>query len=172
VRLALAKALKRSENMTNNAREKKIVSNINLEKLPFKVLEEDIFSFTKELSLNLQKIFSLSGQKESVNWCFASQKRIKVFLIIFNANENVKSIYKEEIAKKLPEYSYKTVASIIDEGLKKGYFVNLKSSDLDKINDKKIHNIRPSEELLADFINWNIDAICILRNYYDLKKKH
>jgi hypothetical protein len=72
----------------------------------------------------------------------------------------------------LPEYSYKTVASIIDEGLVKGYFVNLKSSDIDKINDKKIHNIRPSEDLVVDFINWNIDAICILRDYCDLKKKN
>ena len=91
--------------------------------------------------------------------------------MIFDANENSKSIYKEEVAKKLSEYSYKTIASIIDEGIDKGYFVNLKSSDLDKINDKKIHNIRPSEELVADFINWNIDAICILKNYFDFKKK-
>ena len=48
----------------------------------------------------------------------------------------------------------------------------LKSSDIDKINDKKIHNIRPSEDLVVDFINWNIDAICILRDYCDLKKKN
>ena len=92
--------------------------------------------------------------------------------MIFDANENIKSIYKEEIAKRLPEYSYKTVASIIDEATDKGYFVNLKSSDLNKINDKKIHNIRPSEELTSDFINWNIDAICILRDYCNLKKKN
>jgi len=158
--------------MKNTVRESNIIKNINLAKLPFKISDRDLFNFTKELSFNLKKIFSLSNQKDSVKWCFSSQKKIKIFLIIFDANENTKSIYKEEIAKRLPEYSYKTVASIIDEGLVKGYFVNLKSSDIDKINDKKIHNIRPSEELLADFINWNIDAICILRNYYDLKKKH
>ena len=158
--------------MKNTVRESNIIKNINLAKLPFKISDRDLFNFTKELSFNLKKIFSLSSQKKSVKWCFSSQKKIKIFLIIFDANENTKSIYKEEIAKRLPEYSYKTVASIIDEGLVKGYFVNLKSSDIDKINDKKIHNIRPSEELLADFINWNIDAICILRNYYDLKKKH
>jgi len=156
--------------MKNNLRENNILKGVNLTKLPFKILDKDIFSFTKELSINLKKIFSLSTQKESIKWCFSSQKKIKVFLIIFDANENIKSIYKEEISKKLPEYSYKTVAAIVDEGLSKGYFVNLKSSDLDKISDKKIHNIRPSETLITDFINWNIDAICILRNYYDIKK--
>ena len=103
---------------------------------------------------------------------FFISKKIKVFLIIFDANENLKSIYKEEISKKLPEYSYKTIAAIVDEGLKKGYFVNLKSPDIKKIMDKKIHNIRPSVELITDFINWNIDAICILKDYGDIKKKN
>ena len=158
--------------MKSTSREDNIIKNINSAKLPFKVLDKDLFSFTKELSFKLKKIFSLSNHKESVKWCFSSQKKLKIFLIIFDANENLKSIYKEEIAKKLPEYSYKTIATIIDEGLSKGYFVNLKSSDVDKIEDKKIHNIRPSEELTVDFINWNIDAICILKDYCDLKKKN
>ena len=157
--------------MKNNLREQNILNGISLAKLPFKVSDKDLFSFTKDLSLNLKKIFSLSNQKESIKWCFSSQKKIKVFLIIFEANENVKSIYKEEIAKKLPEYSYKTIATIVDEGLSKGYFVNLKSSDVGKINDKKILNIRPSETLITDFVNWNIDAICILTNFCDSKKK-
>jgi len=158
--------------MKNNLRENNILKNINLAKLPFKILDKDIFFFTKELSINLKKIFSLSNQKESIKWCFSTQKRLKVFLIIFDANENIKSIYKEEISKKLPEYSYKTIATIIDEGLKKGYFLNLKSSDINKIEDKKIHNIRPSEELISDFINWNIDAICILKKFCDSKRKN
>ena len=156
--------------LKNNTREKNIINTINLEKLPFKILTKDIFSFTRELNQHIKKIFSLSDQKESIKWCFSTQKKIKVFMIIFDANENLKNIYKEEVAKKLPEYSYKTIASIIDEGLIKGYFVNLKSPDKNKIVDRKIHNIRPSEELVADFINWNIDAICILKNYCDLKK--
>ena len=158
--------------MKHNTREKNIINSINIEKLPFKILSKDIFTFTQELSLNLKKIFSLSNQKESVKWCFSSQKRLKVFLIIFDANENQKSIYKEEIAKKLPEYSYKTIATIVDEGLSKNYFINLKSSDVDKISDKKILNIRPSATLIADFVNWNIDAICVLKDYCDIKKEN
>ena len=155
--------------MKNSTREKNIINAINLEKLPFKIEAKDIFNFTHELNLNLKKIFNF--EKKSIKWCFSSQKKIKVFLIIFDANENIKSIYKEEIAKKLPEYSYKTIATIVDEGLSKGYFVNLKSSDVGKINDKKILNIRPSETLITDFVNWNIDAICILTNFCDSKKK-
>ena len=158
--------------MNNNAREKKIINSINLEKLPFEILTKDVFTFTQELHQNVKKIFSFTRQKESLKWCFSSQKKIKVFLVIFDANENLKSIYKEEVSKRLPEYSYKTIATIIDEGLKKGYFVNLKSSDLNKISDKKILNIRPSEELIADFINWNIDAICILKDFCDIKKEN
>ena len=154
--------------MKITAREKNIIDSINLEKLPFKIAAKDIFNFTYELSLNLKKIFNF--EKKTIKWCFSSQKKIKVFLIIFDANENIKSIYKEEIAKKLPEYSYKTVAQIVDEGIAKGFFINLKSSDINKIDDKKIHNIRPSEELVADFINWNIDAICILKEFYNTKK--
>jgi len=158
--------------MKNSFRESNIIKGVNLAKLPFKILDKDLFNFTKDLSFNIKKIFSLSDQKESVKWCFSSQKKIKVFLIIFDANENLKSIYKEEISKLLPEYSYKTIATIVDEGLKKGYFVNLKTSDLNKIQDKKIHNIRPSVELITDFVNWNIDAICVLRDYCDLNKKN
>jgi len=60
--------------MKNSEREINILKGIDLKKLPFKVLDKDIFSFTKELSLNLKKIFSLSNQKNSVKWCFSSQK--------------------------------------------------------------------------------------------------
>ena len=101
--------------MKNNTREKNIINSINLKKLPFKIEAKDIFDFTHELNSNLKKIFNF--EKKTIKWCFSSQKKIKVFLIIFDANENIKSIYKEEIAKKLPEYSYKTVAQIVDEGI-------------------------------------------------------
>ena len=65
--------------------------------------------------------------------------KFKVFLIIFEANELGKEVYKEQIANQLPEYSYKTVASIIDAGLKKGYYVKLAPRQ-SKITDSKIRN--------------------------------
>ena len=153
--------------MKNNLREINIIKGINLAKLPFKILDKDLFNFTKDLSIKIKEIFSLLNKKESLKWCFSSQKKIKVFLIIFNANENVKSIYKEEVAKRLPEYSYKTVASIIDEGLDKGYYEKLAPRS-DRTTDLKISNIRPSEELVIEFINWNIEVINTISKF--LKK--
>ena len=82
-----------------------------------------------------------------------------VFTLIFQANENGLAIYKEEIAKKLPEYSYKTIATIVDEGVEKGYYVPLEPYTNNAVKDKKIKNIRPSEEIVTAFLNWNIRRI-------------
>ena len=75
-------------------------------------------------------------------------------------------IYKEEIAKNISEYSYKTIAKIIDDGLLLGHFVLL-SPDGTNGKDNKIKNIRPSEELITSFMNLSIDII----SYID-KKNH
>jgi hypothetical protein len=93
----------------------------------------------------------------------SKQKAITIFLV-FEANELGKEIYKESISAEIPEYSYKTIAQIIDDGLKKGYFINLEPRT--KIStDAKIRNIRPSEELVIEFINWNIDLLSTFSNF-------
>ena len=89
---------------------------------------------------------------------------MRVFLVIFEANEEGYEVYKESVASKLPEFSYKTVAQIIDDGMKKGYYLNLPPRTVTS-TDKKIRNIRPSEELVVQFINWNIDLINNLANF-------
>ena len=151
------------------SREKRIVRNLKLDKLPFTIKPENFCDFLVNMIRDHRSIFSVKGRKDATSWCLSSMKKFKIFLIIFEANELGKEIYKEQIATKLPEYSYKTIASIIDEGIKKGYLLKLPPR-LSKITDLKIRNIRPSEELTADFINWNIDAISILNssvnNYY------
>ena len=55
--------------MKNNVRENNILKGIQLAKLPFKILDTDLFRFTKEISASVKKIFSLSTQKESIKWC-------------------------------------------------------------------------------------------------------
>ena len=144
-------------------REKRIIDKVNLDRLPFEIDPENFCDFVQELIKGHRSIFSVKGRHDSTSWCLSSMKRFKVFLIIFEANELGHEVYKEQIAAKLPEYSYKTVASIIDAGLKKGYYVKLLPR-LNKIKDSKIRNIRPSEDLTADFLNWNIDAISIFNN--------
>ena len=153
-------------------REKRIISKLKLQNLPFIISPSDFCERYLEIFQDLKPLFKYKEGEYAMKWCLSTEKKMKVFLMIFEANESGKEIYKESISSELKEYSYKTVASIIDEGIDKGYFVNLKSSDVDKIEDKKIHNIRPSEELTVDFINWNIDAICILRDFCDLTKKN
>ena len=155
----------------NAHREKRILNNLNLDRLPFKVKPENFCDFLTNIIRDYKSIFSVKGRSESTIWCLSSMKKFKIFLIIFEANELGMEIYKEQIASKLPEYSYKTLASIIDEGFKKGFFIKL-SPRLNKIKDLKISNIRPSEELTADFINWSIDAIAMLSNSVNNNYRH
>jgi folate-dependent phosphoribosylglycinamide formyltransferase PurN len=139
-------------------REKRIADKLNLEKLPYTLKSDAFKALGSEISNFIHYVFSIRKKTKSLNWCFANVKRIKIFLQIFHANESGKESYKEEIAKNIPEYSYKTIAKIIDDGIQSGYF-ELLSPDGTKSRDNKIKNIRPSEELVTDFLNLGIEII-------------
>ena len=106
----------------------------------------------------IHHIFEERVKSEPLNWCFANIKRVKIFLLIFHANELGNEIYKEQITKKIPEYSYKTIAKIIDDGIEKKHFVLLTPDGISG-KDAKIKNIRPSEDLVTDFLNLSIEII-------------
>ena len=152
----LNKNLSLSEEDTK--RTKRIISKLNLKKIPFKITEEQFCSSYTEMFMELMPLFRYQPHEYAMKWCLSTEKRMRVFLLIFEANELGEEIYKESISSKLPEYSYKTIAQIIDDGIKKGFFIKLapraKSS-----TDSKIRNIRPSEDLVTEFINWNIDLL-------------
>ena len=114
--------------------------------------------------MELMPLFRYQPHEYAMKWCLSTNKRMRVFLVIFEANEEGYEVYKESVASKLPEFSYKTVAQIIDDGMKKGYYLNLAPRTVIS-TDKKIRNIRPSEELVVQFINWNIDLINNLANF-------
>jgi hypothetical protein len=139
-------------------REKRIFSNTNFGKLPFKVDNANWKILGTSISAFIRQVFKMRLAKEPLNWCFANIKRVKIFFEIFHANESGVEIYKEEIAKNIPEYSYKTIAKIIDDGIAKGYYVLL-APDGEIGNDGKVKNIRPSEELATDFLNLCIEII-------------
>ena len=139
-------------------RDKRIIEKLNIDKVPYYSKESDFKNLGKEISSFIHYVFLLREKTESLNWCFANVKRIKIFLKIFHANEARTEIYKEEIAKNIPEYSYKTIAKIVDDGIKKGYFVLL-TPDGAGSKDGKIKNIRPSEKLVTDFLNLSIEII-------------
>ena len=139
-------------------RGKKIFHKLNIDELPFEINSSNLNDFGQDASKDLQSIF-FGIESSSLKWCMSTVKKAKVFTLIFQANENGLAIYKEEIAKKLPEYSYKTIATIVDEGVEKGYYVPLEPYTNNAVKDKKIKNIRPSEEIVTAFLNWNIRRI-------------
>ena len=139
-------------------RDARIYSKLNLDKLPFKISSNNFKVLGHAISLAFRQLHSDTVESEKLKWCFSTVKKFKIFLEIFYANEAGKEIYKEEIAKKIAEYSYKTISKIIDDGLGKGVYINL-SADGEIGTDAKIKNIRPSEDLVIDFLNWNIRII-------------
>jgi len=145
-------------------REKRIISKLNLNKLPFKISSNNFFIIYEKMFQNIKPLFKYKEGEYAMKWCLSTNKRMRVFLVIFEANEEGYEVYKESVASKLPEFSYKTVAQIIDDGMKKGYYLNLSPRTVIS-TDKKIRNIRPSEELVVQFINWNIDLINNLANF-------
>ena len=146
-------------------RNKRIFSKLEFNKLPFKVGANGWKTLGANVSALIHQTFEMRKSKKPLNWCFANVKRIKIFLEIFHANESGTEIYKEKIAKTIPEYSYKTIAKIIDDGIAKGYY-ELLAPDGEIGNDGKVKNLRPSEELVTDFLNLCIDIIA----YIDTKK--
>jgi hypothetical protein len=160
--------------MKSRARDRveEIFKKVNVDKLPFKISPEKLNELGIDIADDLKNIFNGLNMSPALKWCLSTIKKAKVFTLIYEANELGLSIYKEEIAKKLPEYSYKTIATIIDEGIQNGYYIPLKpyeSIDKKKNLDKKVKNIRHTSELVTSFYNWNIDRILriskILKKY-------
>ena len=151
-------------NIESQNREKRIVKRLNLQKLPFKIGVNDFCSMYIDMMQGLRESFKYQDVKPGMSWCLSTIKKFKVFLLIFEANEAGSEIYKESLSNKLPEYSYKTIAQIVDEGLEKGFFIKLAPRIKEK-HDLKIRNIRPSEDITVEFINWNIDVVSSLMSF-------
>jgi hypothetical protein len=153
-----------SVNNESLQREKRILKRLNLTKLPFQTSMDEFCCMYIEMIADLKGSFTFEADKPGMQWCLSTIKRFKVFLLIFEANEIGNEIYKELLSAKLPEYSYKTIAQIVDEGLEKKFFIKLPPRIREK-HDLKIRNIRPSEDLTVEFINANIDMISSLMKF-------
>ena len=153
-----------SLNENSLKREKRILKQLNLKKLPFKTSAGNFCDIYISLIQDLRETFQYQSGNPGMIWCLSTIKKFKVFLLIFEANEIGTEIYKENISNRLPEYSYKTVAQIVDEGIVKGFFIKLEPR-VQKTKDLKIRNIRPSESLTVEFLNWNIDIISSITKF-------
>jgi len=142
-------------------RVEEIFKKINTDKLPFDLEPNKLNELGLDIADELMETFKGLNLNPSLKWCLSTIKKAKVFTLIYQANERGLTIYKEEIAKKLTEYSYKTIATIVDEGINKGYYISLDPvvNENKKISDKKVKNIRPSIDLISAFYNWNISRI-------------
>jgi hypothetical protein len=156
--------LPKSINIESLKREKRILKRLNLEKLPFEASMDQFCGRYLEMMADLKESFMFEADKPGMQWCLSTIKRFKVFLLIFEANELGVEVYKESMSNKLPEYSYKTIAQIVDEGLEKGFFIKMPAR-IEEKHDLKIRNIRPSEDLTVEFINSNIDMISSLMKF-------
>ena len=152
--------LDRKKNLSpeDEKRQNNIISKLNLKKLPFDIPFDKICDLNLEMARHSKLVLKYEEDKTGLKWVFSSIKKYKVFLVIFEANELGIEIYKEKISSKLPEYSYKTIAQIVDEGIAKKIFLKLKAR-VNKSKDLKIRNVRPSEELIVDFVNWKIELL-------------
>ena len=161
--------LQKNINIESSAREKRIIKRLNLKNLPFETSLEEFCSKYIEMISDLKESFIFGSEKPGMQWCLSTIKRFKVFLLIFEANELGVEVYKESMSNKLPEYSYKTIAQIVDEGLEKGFFIKMPAR-IEEKHDLKIRNIRPSEDLTVEFINSNIDMISSLMKFLGKQK--
>ena len=145
-------------------RQKNIISKLNLSKLPFNISPDRMCALNLEMARHSSAVLKYQEDKSGIKWIFSSIKKYKVFLIIFESNELGEEIYKEKISSKLPEYSYKTVAQIVDDGIKLNFFIKLDARSK-ATTDLKIRNVRPSEEVIIEFINWKIDLLSSLMKF-------
>ena len=139
-------------------RQENIISKLNLNKLPFDIPFDKICDLNLEMARHSRLVLKYEEDKTGLKWVFSSIKKYKVFLVIFEANELGIEIYKEKISSQLPEYSYKTIAQIIDQGISKNFFLKLKARACQS-KDLKIRNVRPSEDLIIEFVNWKIELL-------------
>ena len=145
-------------------RQENIISKLNLNKLPFDIPFDKICDLNLEMARHSRLVLKYEEDKTGLKWVFSSIKKYKVFLLIFEANELGIEIYKEKISSQLPEYSYKTIAQIVDEGVSRKVFLKLKARACQS-KDLKIRNVRPSEDLIIEFINWKIELLSSLMKF-------
>jgi len=162
----MADTFNKKYNLSNEdqRRQKNIISKLNLKKLPFNIATDKICDLNLEMARHSRIVLKYEEDRSGLKWVFSSIKKYKVFLVIFEANELGLEIYKEKISSKLPEYSYKTVARIIDEGVSKKFFLKLKAR-ANQSTDLKIRNVRPSEDLIIEFVNWKIELLASVMKF-------
>ena len=94
---------------------------------------------------------------------FSGMEKWNLLLEVIKCSSAGEIVYKEKLAKKL-QCSHKTLNKYINEALEGGLFIMLNPMS-GKIKDKRIINIRPSEDLIIDFINYSVQNVVKTLNF-------
>ena len=139
---------KRAKNILNNSRKdfKDVGVDLTIEKA---------FAMSLDFS-RTQLTFVKHAKTHPCIWYFlqdTARWNMLNYIIYFSAKKQV--IYKEKL-KKLIRASTKKTEKLIDDAINGGYFIYLDPHHK-VLKNKKILNIRPSEELMKCFYKFNID---------------
>jgi len=154
------KTTKIEKSLRSNKNYLKIINSIDQENLSFKLDSEEKLS---ALLYNINKFMVKRLEAYKVDECltffFQNMKRYRILTSIMESySVNANSTYKEEIIKKLRVYSYKTISSIIDDALEKGYIKYI-IQDQNQKERKKIKRFRPTSALVSNYLNWTMQHV-------------
>ena len=94
---------------------------------------------------------------------FSGMEKWNLLLEVVRCSSTGEIVYKEKLAKKL-RCSHKTLTKYINEALEGGLFIMLNPIS-GVIKDKRIVNIRPSEDLIIDFVNYSVQNVVKTLNF-------
>ena len=65
----------------NSKRDQRILSQVNLKKLPFKISVDNFSTRYLEMFLDLKPLFKYQEGEYAMKWCLSTEKKMKVFLV-------------------------------------------------------------------------------------------
>ena len=148
------------KSLRSNKNYLKIINNIDQQNLNFKLdSEEKLNSLLCNVNKFMVKRLEAHQNDECLIFFLQNMKRYRILTSIMESYSiNANSTYKEEIIKKLRVYSYKTISSIIDDALEKGYIKYI-VQDQNKKEKKKIKRFRPTSTLVSNYLNWTMQHV-------------
>tara|TARA_B100000965_G_C19414899_1_gene679432 strand:- start:169 stop:672 length:504 start_codon:yes stop_codon:yes gene_type:complete len=137
----------------------KIKNSIDQKNLNFRIdSEEKLDLLIKSINKFMIERLEAVQSDDCLTYFLQNMKRYKIMTSIMEAySTNSGTTYKEEIIKKLRIYSYKTISSIIDDSIERGYikYVNYPSNN----SQRKIKKFRPTSTLITNYINWTLQHV-------------
>ena len=134
----------------------KIIKKIDLKNIKFKFnSEEKLDLLITGVNEFMVKRLEFEAKDESISYFVQNMKRYRILVSVMDEySVNANATYKEQIIKKLRVYSYKTISSIIDDAISRGYFKYINPPN--KSNKEKIKKFRPTTTLVSNYVNWTL----------------